>query len=92
MKAPLVFLIILLAILQYQFWLGEGGLIDVWNIQEKITAQKHKNQEFRERNLSLHAEVLDLKQGFEAIEERSRHDLGLIRPGETFFQVVDNVK
>ncbi len=62
---------------------------DVWALDAAITAQAEKNAQLKERNQTLSAEVDDLKQGLEAIEERARYDLGMIREGETFFQVVD---
>lgn len=92
MKVSLIFLIVVLAVLQHQFWIGDGGLVYVWNIQKDMAAQRKTNHEYIERNQSLQAEVIDLKQGLEAIEEHGRHDLGLIKPGETFYQIVDKVK
>ena len=89
MRATLGLLVFVLLILQYQFWIGEGGVVDVVSIQGKLAAKKARISQKAERNLALKAEVVDLRNGHDAIEERSRHDLGLIKPGETFFQVVD---
>ncbi len=89
MKATLFILLALLFVLQFQFWVGNGGFIDALKIKERVEFHKNENQKILERNLALKAEVLDLKQGYDAIEERSRQDLGLIKPGETFFQIID---
>jgi len=80
----------LLLVMQYQFWIGNGGLIDAFSLQTRVQLQKTVNQKLTERNKALLGEVLDLKQGYDAIEERGRTDLGLVKPGETFFQVVDS--
>jgi cell division protein FtsB len=82
-------LILLLLILQYTLWLGEGGLVRVWSLNEQVAVQEQENARLRERNRALEAEVLDLKQGLEAIEERARTDLGMIKKNETFHQVVE---
>ncbi len=82
-------LIVLLLILQYTLWLGEGGLVRVWSLNEQVAVQEQENARLRERNKALEAEVLDLKQGLEAIEERARSDLGMIKKNETFHQVVE---
>ena len=84
-----VILLILLLVLQYTLWLGEGGLVRVWSLSEQVTAQEQENAKLRERNSALEAEVLDLKQGLEAVEERARADLGMIKKNETFHQVVE---
>ena len=84
-----VILLILLLVLQYTLWLGEGGLVRVWSLSEQVTAQEEENAKLRERNKALEAEVLDLKQGLEAVEERARTDLGMIKKNETFHQVVE---
>jgi len=78
--------------LQYQLWFGGGGLVDLISLQNRVTNQTSLNKKLSERNLALRGEVIDLKKGYEAIEERSRTDLGLIKPGETFFQVIDTKK
>jgi len=88
-KTVNVILIILLVLLQIRLWSGHGSLPDVWRLQQSRRDQVRENQELRERNLSLAAEVKDLKQGLAAVEERARSEMGLIMPGETFFQIVD---
>ena len=83
-----VVLLILLTSLQYKLWFGDGGLIRVWQLNQSVEKQKQTNNQLKERNKTLEAEVIDLKEGVEAIEERARNDLGMIREGETFFQIV----
>ena len=90
MKALIVILIVLLLILQYKLWFGDGNMREVWQLQTAIEAQKKENEKLRERNAALEAEVLDLKQGLEAIEERARNELGMIKKGETFYQFIES--
>jgi len=89
MKLLITLLVLLLAVLQYQLWMGERGLSDVWRLHKTLEAQEQENQRLKERNQALAAEVKDLKQGQEAIEERARSELGMIKKGETFYQVVE---
>lgn len=81
-------LLILLVLLQYRLWLGDGSVREVARLQTEIAAQEEQNARLRERNRTLAAEVQDLKKGTTAIEERARTDLGMVGQGETFFQVV----
>jgi cell division protein FtsB len=74
--------------LQYRLWISDDGMRDVWRLEAAISAQREENDRLRERNLTLAAEVRDLKEGRTAIEERARTDLGMIGENETFFQVV----
>ncbi len=89
MKNLIILLLILLVFLLYRLWLGEGGLLDVWELHREVESQRQENARLRERNEALNAEVLDLKQGLEAIEEHAREDLGMVKEGETFYQVVE---
>ncbi len=89
MKTLNVILLILLALLQFRLWNGHGSIPDVRRLQEIRLAQEEENEALRERNQSLAAEVLDLKQGLAAVEERARSEMGMIMPDETFFQIVD---
>jgi cell division protein FtsB len=82
-------LLILLIALQVRLWTGQGGLHEVWRLRDQVAAQKGENTKLKARNETLSAEVEDLKHGDEAIEERARSELGLLKPGETFYQVVD---
>lgn len=89
MKPIIVALAILFVLLQFKLWFGEGSMKDVWLLDEAIAAQTEENAKLKERNQALAAEVVDLKQGLEAVEERARYDLGMIKEGETFYQVVE---
>lgn len=82
-------LLILLIALQVRLWTGQGGLYEVWRLRERVEQQKAENAKLKARNDTLAAEVEDLKHGDEAIEERARAEIGLLKPGETFYQVVD---
>ncbi|SFM30011.1 cell division protein FtsB [Ectothiorhodospira mobilis] len=82
-------LLALLLGLQYKLWFGEGGLLEVYELNRALERQRAENRELRSRNEALEAEVRDLKTGLEAIEERARRDLGMIAEDEVFFQVVD---
>ena len=81
-------LLALVLLLQYPLWLGKGGWLKVWDMNRQVEAQKQTNQQDQMRNAALDAEVRDLKQGTEAIEERARSRLGMIKRGEVYFQVV----
>jgi len=81
-------LLVLLVLLQYRIWLGDGGMREVARLRGEIEQQQAENGKLRERNRTLAAEVQDLKKGTTAIEERARTDLGMVGQGETFFQVV----
>jgi len=81
----------LLLLIQYPLWLGKGGVLRVWEMERRIEAQRETNDRLRVRNSALDAEVRDLKQGLEAVEERARNELGMIRRDEVFFQVLDGV-
>lgn len=82
-------LLILLIALEVKLWAGDGGMRDVWRLQQRLAEQKAQNLKLKLRNEKLAAEVQDLKAGKDAIEERARSELGLIKPGEVFYQVVD---
>ena len=86
-KVLLGLAIILIAGFQYLFWFGEGGYHDHQKLAQKIQQQTEINTELKERNRVLAAEVYDLKNGIEAIEEHARLDLGLVKPNETFMQM-----
>jgi len=79
-----------LVLLQYRLWLSEDGVRGVIQMRAAVAAQRAQNDRLAERNLQLAAEVRDLKQGDEALEERARNDLGMIATGETFIQVVQD--
>ncbi len=89
MKVLIAILVVLLLVLQYKLWFSDGGLLKVHQLSKAVSAQQAENEELAARNEALAAEVLDLKQGSAAIEERARTELGMIKEGETFHQVVD---
>jgi len=90
MAGLLVVLAALLAFLQYRLWFGEGGNRSVAALSQQVQAQARENAGLQQRNAALAAEVQDLKSGEAAVEERARSELGMIKPGETFYRVVEN--
>ncbi|MEO8386202.1 MAG: cell division protein FtsB [Betaproteobacteria bacterium] len=92
MKTLTYVLFALIAAIQYPLWMGKGSWLRVWEFSTKVDQQKEKNVQLAARNAGLDAEVRDLKQGTEAIEERARVELGMIKPGEVFYQVTDRSK
>ena len=88
MRIVALVLAFLIVVIQYPLWLGKGGWLRVWELDRQVKLQQQANDKLRQRNAGLDAEVRDLKQGFEAIEERARYELGMIRGDEVFFQVV----
>jgi len=89
MKRLTLLLILLLAALQWPLWLGKGSWLRVWQLDKQVEEQRAANRQLVGRNAALGAEVRDLKQGTAAIEERARNELGMIRQGEVFFQLLD---
>lgn len=89
MRIITVILIVLLLLLQYPLWLGKGGWLKVWDLNHQVGQQQQINLQAAQRNALLDAEVRDLKQGTEAIEERARSELGMIKSDEVFFQILD---
>ena len=81
----------LLVLLQYPLWLGKGGWLRVWDISRQLEQVKESNRQLEVRNTGLDAEVRDLKQGYEAIGERARFELGMIRQDEIFVQIPEKV-
>ncbi len=90
MKLLTLALACLIALLQYPLWLGKGSWLRVWEVDQQLRAQRATNQKLQLRNAALDAEVRDLKQGLEAIEERARSELGMVKQDEIFFQVIDD--
>ncbi len=88
MKILLGIFIILLVLLQYQLWLGDGSYFHAWRLREQLIKEQKTSQTMTERNQVLNAQVQDLKQGHVAIEELARNELGMVKKGETFYQVV----
>jgi cell division protein FtsB len=82
-------LLVLLIVLQYDLWVGKNSIAEVRQLESALELQSIENQHLTERNDALKAEVLDLKHGLEAIEERVRIELGMIKQNETFFHVIE---
>jgi cell division protein FtsB len=82
-------LTVLLVLIQYPLWLGKGGWLRVWDLSRQLDAALEKEQELRLRNEKLAGEVQDLKEGTGAVEERARYELGMVKDGEIFVQVLD---
>jgi cell division protein FtsB len=80
----------LILLIQYPLWIGKGGWLRAWDMDRQLDVQRAKNAQLQGRNAGLAAEVRDLKQGTEAIEERARHELGMVRNDEIFFQYTDD--
>jgi cell division protein FtsB len=89
MKALTLIFVILIALLQYPLWLGKGSWLRVWRVNQQVTQQTEQNDIYKQRNDALRAEVRDLKQGNDAVEERARSELGMIKSDEVFYQVID---
>jgi len=88
MKPLAISLAALILLLQYPLWFGKGGWFKVWSIDRQLQEQRQANVRLRQRNSALDAEVRDLKQGYAALEERARYELGMIKQDEVFFQIV----
>jgi cell division protein FtsB len=89
MRSLALTLSFLIVAIQYPLWFGKGGWLRVRQLDQQLEAQRASNDRLALRNAALNAEVLDLKTGLEAIEERARNELGMIKPDEIFFQVLD---
>ena len=88
MKIIIALLAVFFLFLQDELWFAPGGVVTVWRMQHKISLQQQANQKLAHQNQALDADIKDLKSGNEAIEERARHDLGMIKKNETFYRVV----
>ena len=90
MRSPdWLFLVLLLLLggLQYRLWVGNGSLAQVADLTQQIADQQAENQTLLERNRVMDAEVMELKKGMETVEERARHELGMVKDGETLYQL-----
>jgi len=92
MKLLIVILLVLLVSLQINLWFGDGSLSEVSQLRQQVAQQRQTNEQLNERNAALEAEVKDLKQGLDAIEERARNELGMVKKDETFFQIIEDNK
>jgi cell division protein FtsB len=80
----------LIVLIQYPLWVGKGGWVRAWQLEKDLASHKNRNGELEARNAALAAEVRDLKQGSEALEERARRELGMVKSDEIFFQYQDS--
>ncbi|TQV64059.1 MAG: cell division protein FtsB [Halothiobacillaceae bacterium] len=85
-------LLALFLLLQYRLWLGDGSWPRAESARQQLESQRAENDRLQQRNVVLEAEVLDLKTGLDAIEERARSELGLVKQGETYYQIIDEPK
>jgi cell division protein FtsB len=92
MKFLTVLFVILIILIQYPLWFSRGGWLNVFDLNNKYQNQKEINQELEKQNDALRAEVNDLKKGTDAIEERARDELGMIKEGEIFFEIINTKK
>jgi len=90
MRAITILLVIFLALLQYRLWFGKNSVPDYVALSEEVTRQQQDNDKLKQRNKLLYVDTNDLKLGVEAIEERARNELGMIKEGETFFRIIPN--
>ena len=88
MRLLLLVLLLLVGLIQYPLWLGKGGWFSVWNMRDQVAKQHETNESLRARNAALAAEVKSLDSGTEAIEERARGELGMMREGEVFVNIL----
>jgi len=88
MRLLIVCLAAALALLQFRLWVADDGLREVWDLRAQVEAQTAENAALADRNAALEAEVVDLKHGLEAAEERARSELGMVKRGETFYQIL----
>ncbi len=88
MRVLALTLILLLGVLQYSLWLGKNGIFDFQEINAEIEVQEQVNTNLHQRNQEMFAEIDDLRQGLDAIEERARHELGMVKDGETFYRII----
>lgn len=89
MRALILALLVILLVFQYRLWVGEGSMAQLRQLQQQVQAEQMANAELLQRNERLEQEVLDLKNGMEAIEERARSELGMIKEEETFYLIVE---
>lgn len=89
MRLIILCLAALVVLIQYPLWLGKGGWLRVWELDQQVVAAQKKNDDLKARNAKLNSEVQDLEEGTGAIEERARYELGMIKENEIFVQVID---
>jgi cell division protein FtsB len=92
MRLIVIVLAGLLILVQFPLWLGRGGWLKVWDLDQQVNAAQKKTEELKARNAKLASEVQDLREGTEAVEERARYELGMIRENEIFVQILEPQK
>ncbi len=88
MRVLALTLTLLLGVLQYSLWQGKNGIFDFQEVEAEIEVQEQVNTNLHQRNQEMFAEIDDLRQGLDAIEERARHELGMVKDGETFYRII----
>jgi cell division protein FtsB len=88
MRLIIIAMVALFVLLQYEFWFAKGSVISAWKLKDHISTQQAKNDQLKQRNDAIRADIVDLKSGNKAIEERARSELGMVKKGETFYQIV----
>lgn len=83
-------LLVFFVLLQYRLWFGKNSVPDYLALENEVTRQQLDNEKLKQRNKLLYADTDDLKSGLDAIEERARNELGMIKEGETFFRIIPN--
>ncbi len=89
MRLLIVALVVIFIALQIKLWYEQGSVGELFQLRKEIKAQTEQNKQLTARNMALEAEVADLKTGHQAVEERARSELGMIKKGETFYQIID---
>ncbi|MAD54372.1 MULTISPECIES: cell division protein FtsB [unclassified Idiomarina] len=88
MRIVIILLVSVLAALQYRLWFGKNSLPDYWRLQQEVQHQRKANDNLARRNEVLYADIKDLREGEDALEERARNELGMIKKEEVFFRLV----
>ncbi len=90
MRLILIILASLLLLIQFPLWLGKGGWLRAWDLDQQVTTAQKKTEDLKARNAKLASEVQDLRNGTGAVEERARYELGMIRDNEIFVQILES--
>ena len=90
MRLLVIGLIFLFVLLQYEFWIAPGGVISAWKLEDHVAVQQQVDNQLKQRNDAIQADIVDLKSGDTALEERARMELGMVKKGESFYQIVDH--
>lgn len=88
MRLIAIALVFLFVLLQYEFWFAKGSVVSAWKLKDHISIQQKTNTDLAKRNAALRADIVDLKSGNTAIAERARMELGMVKKGESFYQIV----